>query len=312
MKVSEYDYDKFVRDYDKVTWTYYNPDGNDGNGQFIEIIIYRKDYEKALEVTNLNTANLSTSFINSIYATSECHLINRGTELFKSYDEAFMLKPDNNTVLIRNVTDRISMQLISDAFETDKVRLYVDMDGTLCNFEGEINYIERMYEPGFFLNLKPYTRIVNAINKIVESGEAEVFILSSCVEGEPPHCKIEKSEWLDNYMPGIDEQHRLLVAMGADKSKCVTGYGLTSRDILYDDYNTNLVEWLDSGGTSVKCLNDRNGKGLRGISFYGDSISNQLSEDEILFRLRSIINNVKEKTHTEMLDLTEVHYEIKK
>lgn len=153
-----------------------------------------------------------------------------------------------------------------------KTRIYVDMDGTLANFSEQPNYLERMFEKGFFEKLRPYKEAVKAVNVLAkDKTNYEVFVLSACVDGEPPYCMKEKNKWIDKYLPNINEKHRIFIPMGANKAKLIKP---TSRDILYDDYNVNLIQWEEYGGIAVKCLNDVNGKGLHAPHFEGRCFHN--------------------------------------
>ena len=98
-------------------------------------------------------------------------------------------------------------------------RLFVDMDGTLARFHDEVQYLERMFEKGFFLNLKPFEDAVKAVNRLAESAgeDDEVFILSATIDGEPPYCLDEKNQWLDRYCPNIDSEHRIFTHAGVPK-----------------------------------------------------------------------------------------------
>ena len=49
---------------------------------------------------------------------------------------------------------------------TDRLRLYVDMDGTLAEFK-KVDTLEKLYEKGYFLNLEPHMNVVEAIRSIV-------------------------------------------------------------------------------------------------------------------------------------------------
>lgn len=151
-------------------------------------------------------------------------------------------------------------------------RLYIDMDGVLANFAEQPKYLERMFEKGFFSELSPYEKAVDAVNRLAATDDIEVYILSACIDGEPPHCQIEKNEWIDRYLPNIDAEHRIFLPMGQNKAELIQPI---STDILWDDYNVNLLQWREAGGVAVKCLNDMNGKGLKGPHFYGASVSNQ-------------------------------------
>ena len=161
------------------------------------------------------------------------------------------------------------------------MRIFIDMDGTLANFHQEERYLERMFEKGFFENLEPYDNMVDFTRQLARTAGCEVFILSAAVEGEPPYCKVEKHAWLDKHLPEIDREHRIFTDIGIPKSQYIPG-GITADDILIDDYNKGLDEWQRDGGTSVKCKNDINHKGLIGTLWQGKLIDNMQPADDIL------------------------------
>lgn len=150
-----------------------------------------------------------------------------------------------------------------------KPRLFVDMDGTLARFHDEVKYLERMYEPNFFRELKPFENAVNTIRLFEKTHpEWEVYILSSVLFGEPPGCEKQKQDWIDLYLPEIDRAHRLFPDMGTDKSTVIPG-GIGITDVLLDDYNKNLEEWQQAGGTAIKFVNNVNDRALRGNRWNG-------------------------------------------
>lgn len=105
-----------------------------------------------------------------------------------------------------------------------KPRLFVDMDGTLARFHDEVKYLERMYEPNFFRELKPFENAVNTIRLFEKTHpEWEVYILSSVLFGEPPGCEKQKQDWIDLYLPEIDRAHRLFPDMGTDQKHSDSG-----------------------------------------------------------------------------------------
>ncbi len=150
-----------------------------------------------------------------------------------------------------------------------RTRLFVDMDGTLARFHDEVQYLERMYEPDFFRNLKPFQNAVETIRTYIqEHPEAEVFILSSAVPGEPPGCARQKHDWLDKHLPEIDRAHRLFPEIGTPKNLAIPG-GIRLGDVLLDDYNKNLEEWRQAGGLGVKFVNNINDRALKGERWSG-------------------------------------------
>ncbi len=180
-------------------------------------------------------------------------------------------------------------------------RLFVDMDGTLARFNDEVQYLERMFEKGFFLGLKPFEEAVRAVNSLAENegSEYEVFVLSAAIDGEPPYCSDEKQQWLDEHCPGIDREHRIFTKTGVPKSEYIPG-GISESDILWDDYNKNLDEWQQAGGTAVKCHNNINHKGLIGPLWQGELVSNTISAAEIKEQLSDIIRETDNSEDWEM------------
>ena len=167
----------------------------------------------------------------------------------------------------------------------DKIRIFVDMDGTLARFHDENLYLERMFEKGFFRDLKPFENAVSAIKELVKDNTSEIFILSATVNS----CSLEeKQEWLDRYLPEIDKEHRIFTSLNVPKSEAI-GHRLTDKDILIDDYNKNLLEWQKAGGTSVKAKNNINHKGLHGELWKGDLIDITDTAESIVERMTKII-----------------------
>ena len=79
---------------------------------------------------------------------------------------------------------------------TDKIRIFVDMDGTLARFHDENLYLERMFEKGFFAGLKPFDNAVEAIKHIIDNyPNVDVYVLSAAIT--TPYCLAEKNKWLD-------------------------------------------------------------------------------------------------------------------
>ena len=167
----------------------------------------------------------------------------------------------------------------------DKIRIFVDMDGTLARFHDENLYLERMFEKGFFRDLKPFENAVSAIKELVKDNISEIFILSATVNS----CSLEeKQEWLDRYLPEVDKEHRIFTSLNVPKSEAI-GHRLTDKDILIDDYNKNLLEWQKAGGTSVKAKNNINHKGLHGELWKGDLIDITDTAESIVERMTKII-----------------------
>jgi len=150
----------------------------------------------------------------------------------------------------------------------ERKRLFVDMDGTLFRFHDDIVdedgvvQIEKMYEPDFFRNLKPFENVIVGVQMfMLEHPEVEVFTCSS-VDRESQFGFIQqKNACMEEYLPEVDLEHRLYPAVGTNKADMIPG-GVTKNDYLLDDYNKNLEEWLLAGGSPIKCRNNINHRGL--------------------------------------------------
>jgi len=182
----------------------------------------------------------------------------------------------------------------------DKIRIFVDMDGTLARFHDEQMYLERMFEKGFFSELKPFENAIDAIKCIIDNPNVDVYVLSAAIT--TPYCIPEKNAWLDKYLPQIDKKHRIFVeSTSTPKSFCVPwSYmykgdngkyhnKISENDILIDDYNKNLEEWDRDGGTAIKAKNNINHKGLNGALWNGELIDITDTADSIVERLTEII-----------------------
>lgn len=146
-------------------------------------------------------------------------------------------------------------------------RLFVDMDGTLAEFR-KMDTLEKLYEEGYFRNLRPFPAMVEAIQNLQRKHSGlEIFILSS-VLADSPYALHEKNAWLNEYLPGIDEGHRIFPPCGTDKKEYVPG-NMTEADFLLDDYTKNLRAW-GNPQTGIKVLNGING--IHG-TWHGNTVS---------------------------------------
>lgn len=134
----------------------------------------------------------------------------------------------------------------------DRQRLFVDMDGTLAVFT-PVDELETLYEKGYFGNLEPHENVVSAVREIIENHpEIEVHVLSAYLT-DSRYALQEKNEWLDKYLPEIDQAHRVFVPCGSDKKEGIEG-GVRPDDFLLDDYTHNLNDWQPPA-RGIKLLN---------------------------------------------------------
>ena len=68
--------------------------------------------------------------------------------------------------------------------------------------------------------------VVAAVKEIVTNHpEIEVNILSAYLT-DSQYALQEKNEWLDRYLPEIDQTHRIFVPCGSDKKRVSAAYGV--------------------------------------------------------------------------------------
>lgn len=211
-----------------------------------------------------------------------------------------------------------------------KPRLFVDMDGTLAEWrnikividkeeDATTEYFLRrldavLYSPHYYYRLNPMPNVVEAIRRIVEMGEIEVFVLS-CVKkdayGQSPLA--DKNAWLDKYLPEIDKEHRIFVPDGENKTLYVPG-GLRASDGLLDDYTKNLREWEAAKAEKRKTLSSVAVQLGRSVAiklsnpvnsskgtWKGNKVSYQLSPDTIAAGISDVIfsEGLEEVRHQE-------------
>lgn len=133
-------------------------------------------------------------------------------------------------------------------------RIFIDMDGTLAKWKNVIN-ADELYEQGYYLNLEPNSKLIEEIKSLIWKGE-DIYILSSFLDGSK-YALDEKNKWLDKYLPELDNERRIFVKYGDNKSDYIKS-GISNSDYLLDDYTKNLIDWKIAGGTGIKYLNGIN------------------------------------------------------
>lgn len=136
--------------------------------------------------------------------------------------------------------------------DSDKPRVFFDMDGTLSVWED--NPIEEVAKAGYFYARQPQESVVGALKALAESEECEVYILSSTFIDD--HSVSEKVAWNALYTK-LPRARQLYVPYGMDKDEFLMECGgIKKTDILVDDFSYNLHRWK---GVGIKVLNGVNG-----------------------------------------------------
>ncbi|KAM6240578.1 5'(3')-deoxyribonucleotidase, cytosolic type isoform 2-T2 [Spheniscus humboldti] len=131
------------------------------------------------------------------------------------------------------------------------LRVLVDMDGVLADFEGAVlrgfrarfpgeprvelaarrgfsAKVASVYEsPGFFLGLDPIPGALEAMQEMIHMQDTEVFICTSPLR-KYEHCIVEKYKWVEKHL-GPEFVERIILTR--DKT-------VVSADLLFDDKDT--------------------------------------------------------------------------
>ena len=114
-----------------------------------------------------------------------------------------------------------------------KTRLFVDMDGTLAEWQ-EGTPLEEVCAPGYFAQLPPNENMAKAMIRFWEysrKNNIEVFILSAVFDDG--HSIRDKNAWLDQYIPFIDAEHRIFVSCEEPKTAYINEHlgGMSESDM---------------------------------------------------------------------------------
>lgn len=158
-------------------------------------------------------------------------------------------------VAVEAAAATVAAAAIAGAEAVQRQRVFVDMDGTLCQFQPNATP-HQLQTRGYFSSLAPQRNVVDAVKALVADSTKEVFILSAALN--TPTAIPEKNQWIDTYLPEIDSTHRLFPQNGVDKATAVPG-GVQPSDVLIDDYTRNLRAWPGFGIKLVNAINNQHG-----------------------------------------------------
>lgn len=192
---------------------------------------------------------------------------------------------------IQGLLDRRIVSIFDKTFiEYEEVmnvkNIYLDMDGTLCEFKPCYD-INILYEKGYFLNLRPREDFLNALKEYMAFNSSDnVYILSNYLS-DSSFAYEEKNLWLDRYLPEVDPENRIFVPWGEDKTEHINRI-IHEKDVLFDDHTKNLIAWEKAGGKGVKVINNINNK--KG-TWKGEKLEERPSRKDI----EQAVNSSKEK-----------------
>ncbi len=115
------------------------------------------------------------------------------------------------------------------------MRLYIDMDGVLCDFDTAYQTASKLFpnaqdfhlESGFYRHLKPIYNAIESVNTLIQSNQYDIYILTAPAVRNP-YCYMEKRLWIEQYF-NLDLAKKLIISPNK---------GLLIGDILIDDHLT--------------------------------------------------------------------------
>lgn len=122
--------------------------------------------------------------------------------------------------------------------------IYVDLDDTIANFSGHPVFaktgvdeftVNAMYEPGFFLSLRPVEGAVSGVRALMRLGY-DVHILTQPL-AESSHSYMEKVQWIGLHFPEL-----------INKVHMTQNKGLFRGDYLIDDNAKKWKEKFEANG----------------------------------------------------------------
>jgi 5'-nucleotidase len=166
---------------------------------------------------------------------------------------------------------------------TSKTIVYVDMDGVLSDYHSRYRLMKRN-EPniefpqsqyGFFRKLEPITNAIEAVKKLHDRLDIDLYILST-PSVKNPMSYTEKREWIEEHL-GMDFARRLILS---------TNKGLNIGDFLIDD-NINGNGQENFRGTLLHFGSEKFKDWNSVVSFFEDGINTEVKSIINLIVMRS-------------------------
>ncbi len=123
----------------------------------------------------------------------------------------------------------------------DRKRVYIDMDGVLCDFYGAFrerktdNLLYPQSKDGFFTNLKPIEGAIDAFSELEKYFDVWVLTRPSV---HNPLCYTEKRLWIENHL-GFETCKKLIIS--PDKSLLKGDFLID--DFIHEDFEGELIQF---------------------------------------------------------------------
>lgn len=154
---------------------------------------------------------------------------------------------------------------------------FFDMDGTLVVYEpwvyetdGTYPWYAKIRGTHYYQKAQPYHSMVCQVRGMLQSDPESIYVITSMDVPEEAffyECVSDKIRWVQEHLPELRPDHFLVMRGRSPKNAKETkstlaakllGRPLQAEDTLYDDFNPNLNDWRDAGGTPIKVLNGIN------------------------------------------------------
>ena len=162
-----------IRPDETISWTYFNPDGNGGNGQLVEMEINESVVTEAYEAYRVT--NDFEEFTNYIFSNAETHLIDVDREDFEAHAKQFIDEKDNDDIYILTTYSDELIERLTDNF-TD-IRLAKQAE----KLDLEAISAETAYDMAVQAKMNIYDKDGNVI-AVEELNDKEIFANAADVQ----------------------------------------------------------------------------------------------------------------------------------
>lgn len=154
-----------------------------------------------------------------------------------------------------------------------------DMDGCLANMYEHEDYMERLNEKKFFLEINAYYETIEALKMFIQ--RHPFYGIAICSKPMPnAWCQVEKEGWMNTYLPEV--KVRMYVPASEDKSKYIKTTLSSKRVYFFDDYSANLFE-MEKSKVCYKVIKVRNQINCKNGTWKGPILNtNNVSTKDIL------------------------------
>lgn len=162
-----------IRPDETISWTYFNPDGNGGNGQLVEMEINESVVTEAYEAYRVS--NDFDEFTNYIFSNAETYLIDADREDFEAHAKQFIAEKDNDDVYILTTYSDELIERLTDNFTDIKLAKQAE------KLNLEAISAETAYDMAVQADMSIYDKEGNAV-AVEELHDKEIFAAAADVQ----------------------------------------------------------------------------------------------------------------------------------